>query len=202
MHPPGAQLGQDWSNILTQRCQEGCVSVAGPLGGICDAGRGTSASLARHDVRHKRGGRIQHSGYFTRLLDLDVPTMLFWRGLYAGLFMSACIVLMRGRKTVASVSNIGLAGLLVALLSAAATVCYVSALRLTTVAEVMAINATSPFIAGVLAWLIIGETERWPVILASLFALAGVVIMVGLDAMTGHFAGAVLAFMQMFFLAL
>jgi drug/metabolite transporter (DMT)-like permease len=142
------------------------------------------------------------AGYFTRLLDLDVPTMLFWRGLYAGLFMSACIVLMHGRKTVASVSNIGLAGLLVALLSAAATVCYLSALRLTTVAEVMAINATSPFIAGVLAWLIIGETERWPVILASLFALAGVVIMVGLDAMTGHSAGAVLAFMQMFFLAL
>ena len=63
-------------------------------------------------------------------------------------------------------------------------------------------NATSPFIAGILAWLIIGERERFPVLLASLFALAGVVIMVGPDAMTGHFAGAVLGFMQTFFIAL
>jgi drug/metabolite transporter (DMT)-like permease len=142
------------------------------------------------------------SGYFTRLLDLDVPTVLFWRGLYAGLFMSACIVLMYGRKTVATVRNIGFAGLLVAILSAAATVCYLNALRLTTVAEVMAINATSPFITGILAWLFIGERERWPVLLASLFALAGVVIMVGPGALTGHFAGAVLGFMQTFFIAL
>ena len=37
-------------------------------------------------------------GYFTHLLDLDVPTMLFWRGLYAGLFMSACIVLMHAER--------------------------------------------------------------------------------------------------------
>jgi drug/metabolite transporter (DMT)-like permease len=142
------------------------------------------------------------AGYFTRLLDLDVPTVLFWRGFYAGLFMSACIVLLNGRGTVVVVRSIGFAGLLVAILSAAATVCYLNALRLTTVAEVMAINATSPFITGILAWLIIGETERWPVILASLFALAGVVIMVGPHAMTGHFAGAVLGFMQTFFLAL
>src|SRR5215831_11548889 len=141
------------------------------------------------------------AGYFTRLLDLDAPTVLFWRGFYAGLFMSACIVLMNGRETVVVVRNIGFAGLLVAILSAAATVCYLNALRLTTVAEVMAINAAGPFISGALAWLMIGEKERWQVVLASVFALAGIVIMVGPDALTGQLGGALLAFIMTFSLA-
>src|SRR5262249_56113358 len=64
------------------------------------------------------------AGYFTRLIELDIPTVLFWRGLYAGLFMSVCLVLLHRKETVASVRNIGLPGLLAAILSAAATVCY------------------------------------------------------------------------------
>jgi len=142
------------------------------------------------------------AGYFTRLIELDVPTVLFWRGLYAGLFMSACIAVMHGRETITAIRNIGFAGLLVAILSAAATVCYLNALRLTTVAEVMAINATSPFISGTLAWLLIGEKERRPVVLASVVALVGVLIMVGPGARTGRFEGAALAFMMTLFLAL
>src|SRR5262249_31305173 len=57
------------------------------------------------------------AGYFTRLIELDIPTVLFWRGLYAGLFMSVCIVLLHGKETVASARNIGLPGLLAAVLS-------------------------------------------------------------------------------------
>lgn len=142
------------------------------------------------------------AGDFTGLIELDIPTRLFWRGLYAGLFMSACIVLMHGREIVATIRNIGSAGLLVAVLSAAATVCYLNALRLSTVAEVLAINATSPFISGALARLVIGEKERWPVVLGSIFALIGVVIMVGPGAANSHFLGGVLAFLMTFFLAL
>jgi drug/metabolite transporter (DMT)-like permease len=88
---------------------------------------------------------------------------------------------------------VGFPGLLVAILSALATICYLSALRLTTVADVMAINATSPFISGALAWIIIGERENWKVMLASLIALAGVVIMVGPQAMSRDWGGALLA---------
>ena len=67
------------------------------------------------------------AGYSTRLIELDILTVLFWRGLYAGLFMSVCIALLHGKETVASVRNIGLPGLLAAILSAAATVCYLNA---------------------------------------------------------------------------
>jgi drug/metabolite transporter (DMT)-like permease len=150
------------------------------------------------------GSAVAYSsaGYFTRLIELDVPTVLFWRGLYAGLFMSACIVLAHGRETLATVRNIGVPGILVTILSALATICYLNALRLTTVAEVMAINATSPFISGILAWLVVGERERWQVILASLFALAGIIVMVGPGALRGQIGGALLAFAMTFSFAL
>src|ERR1700741_4341707 len=82
------------------------------------------------------------TGYFTRLIELDVPTLLFWRGMFGGLFMLGCLAVMYGGKTIAAFRSIGPPGLCVAILSALATVCYVSALRLTTVAEVMGIAAT------------------------------------------------------------
>jgi drug/metabolite transporter (DMT)-like permease len=149
------------------------------------------------------GSAVAYSsaGFFTRLIDLDTATLLFWRGLFAGLFMSAWIVIAYGRETFATVRKIGWSGLLVAALSALATVCYLHALRLTTVAEVMAINATSPLISGTLAWLIIKERERWQVVMASVTALAGIAIMVGPEASGGHVAGALLAFLMTFSLA-
>jgi len=142
------------------------------------------------------------TGYFTRLIELDVPTLLFWRGIFGGLFMLGCLALMYGSETVAEFRSMGVSGLCVAILSALATVCYVSALRLTTVAEVMGIAAANPFVSGTLAWLIIGEKEHWSAIVASIVALAGVVVMVGPAAFGGHIAGAALAFAMTFSLAL
>ena len=142
------------------------------------------------------------AGYFTRLSDLDVSTMLLWRGLFAGAFIMLFIAIMHGKGTLATMRAIGWLGLLVALLSTLATVCYLNALRLTTVAEVMAINATSPFISGALAWLIIGEKEHWRIVVASVVALVGVGIMVGQSAMTGNAMGALLALAMTFSLSL
>jgi drug/metabolite transporter (DMT)-like permease len=134
------------------------------------------------------------AGFFTRLIDLDAPTLLFWRGIYAGLFMLACIAMSYRGKTVAAIRGMGLHEIAFASLSALATVCYVEALRLTTVAEVMAIGATSPFVSGGLAWLAVGEKPDWKVAGASLVALGGVGVMVGPGALGGHAAGALLAF--------
>jgi drug/metabolite transporter (DMT)-like permease len=134
------------------------------------------------------------AGYFTRLIDLDAPTLLFWRGIYAGLFLLVCVAMSYRGKTVTAIREMGLHEVAFALLSALATVCYVEALRLTTVAEVMAIGATSPFVSGALAWLVIGEKPDWKVGGASLVALGGVGVMVGPGALGGHVAGALLAF--------
>jgi len=141
------------------------------------------------------------TGYFTRLIRLDVPTLLFWQGIFGGLLMLGCISLMYRGETITAFRTMGRSGIAIAILMALATVCYVVALRLTTVADVMSIAATGPFLSGGLAWLLIGEKEHWTTIVASVFALIGVVVMVEPGALGGHIAGAAMAFAMTFTLA-
>jgi drug/metabolite transporter (DMT)-like permease len=141
------------------------------------------------------------TGFFTRLIHLDVPTLLFWQGIFGGLFMLGCLFLMYRGQTFAAFRTMGRSGVAIAILTALATVCYVVALRLTTVAEVMSIAATGPFLCGALAWLLIGEKEHWTTVVASVFALVGVVVMVGPGAFDGHLAGAAVAFAMTFAIA-
>jgi drug/metabolite transporter (DMT)-like permease len=134
------------------------------------------------------------TGFFTRLIKLDVPTLLYWQGIFGGLFMLCCLWLMYGRETITAFRTMGRSGIAIAILMALASVCYVVALRLTSVAEVVSISATGPFLCGGLAWLLIGEKEHLTTVVASVFALAGVVVMVGPGAFGGHIAGAAMAF--------
>src|SRR5262245_4627184 len=85
-------------------------------------------------------------GFFTRLIETDVWTLLFWRGLFGGLFIAAYVVWLRGADTLAALRRIGRVGLLAAICSTAATICFINALRETTVADVLVINATAPFV--------------------------------------------------------
>jgi len=134
------------------------------------------------------------AGFFTRLIDLDIWTVLFWRGWFAGLFIAAYVIWQNGRKTAVAVRAIGWRGLWIAFFSTFATICFLNALRLTSVAEVTIINATSPFITGLLAWLFLGERERWTTVMASLLAFAGIIIMFKPAAAAGHLTGNLLAF--------
>src|SRR5215470_1055515 len=124
------------------------------------------------------------AGYFTRLIDVDVWTMLFWRGLFGGLFIAGCVFLREGAGTLAAFRRIGPVGLLAAACSALATICFINALRETTVADVLVINATAPFVTAALAWAWTGERERRTTFVASSVALLGVVVTVA-DAFDG-----------------
>ena len=119
------------------------------------------------------------AGLFTRLIDLDAWTMLFWRGLFGGLSIAGYVVWREGRGAPATLRVIGRDGLLVALCSALATVCFLNALRLTSVADVLVIGATAPFLTAAMAWAWIGEREDMTTLIASLVAVLGVVVMMG-----------------------
>ena len=58
------------------------------------------------------------AGFFTRLIDLDAWTILFWRGLFAGLFLAGVIAWQERRRLGEAIRAIGIEGLLVALGSA------------------------------------------------------------------------------------
>jgi drug/metabolite transporter (DMT)-like permease len=134
------------------------------------------------------------AGFFTRLIHLDAWTMLFWRGLFAGLMILCVIVAQERGRTVAAIRAIGRPGLVAALCSTAATILYLNAFRHTSVADVAVIFAAAPFLTAGLGWLWLGVTEAWATLAASLFALLGVTIMVGGAVAEGHLIGDLLAF--------
>jgi drug/metabolite transporter (DMT)-like permease len=134
------------------------------------------------------------AGFFTRLIHLDAWTMLFWRGLFAGLMILCVIVAQERGRTVAAIRAIGRPGLVAALCSTAATILYLNAFRHTSVADVAVIFAAAPFLTAGLGWLWLGVTEAWATLAASLLALVGVTIMVGGAVVEGHLIGDLLAF--------
>jgi drug/metabolite transporter (DMT)-like permease len=134
------------------------------------------------------------SGFWTRLIPLDPWTILFWRGLLAGVFIAGVIVWLYRGRTLAIVRGIGVPGIAAACFSTVATIMYINAFRRTSVADVMIMNATTPFIAAAVGWLWLRERERWSTIAASAAALFGTLIMVGGSVREGHLTGDLLAF--------
>jgi len=134
------------------------------------------------------------AGFFTRLISLDIWTTLFWRGLFAGAFIGAFILWRERRNALPAIRAIGWPGFVAALLSTAATVMFLNAFRLTSVADVMVIAATIPFFTAAIGWLWLREKESWSTLAGSLGALFGVSVMVGGAVGRGHLLGDVLAF--------
>lgn len=146
-----------------------------------------TALLAASAVAYSSGG------FYTRLIETDAWTMLFWRGLFGGLFLFGVMAWREHGRVVQAVRDIGRDGLLIAVCSAVATVCFLNALRLSSVADVLVIDATIPFMTAGIAWLVIGEREDRVTLLASLAALAGVVVMAGSAIAGGRLLGDLLA---------
>jgi drug/metabolite transporter (DMT)-like permease len=134
------------------------------------------------------------AGFFTRLIHLDAWTMLFWRGLFAGLMILCVIAIQERRNTWGAFRAIGRPGLLATICSTTATILYINAFRHSSVADVAVIFAVAPFLTAGLGWLWLGVRESWATLAASVVALSGVTIMVGGAVADGHLFGDVLAF--------
>jgi len=97
------------------------------------------------------------AGLFVRLLDLDVWTMLAWRSVFAALSLTFVVIVKNRRDTLRGVRAIGWPGLIAVPIAAISMGSYVVALKLTTVANVMVVYATVPFVAAGVAYVWIGE---------------------------------------------
>ena len=129
------------------------------------------------------------AGLFVRVLDLDNWTMQVWRALFGALSLLAIVFLQHGRRTSQAFLGIGRAGLAAVPIAAISMFTYVAALKLTTVANVMIVYATVPFIAAAVAFVWNGERSSRRTIVASAIALAGVGVMVGSSTQGGDLAG-------------
>jgi drug/metabolite transporter (DMT)-like permease len=133
------------------------------------------------------------AGLFTRLTTVDAWTTLFWRGLFGGLVILGCLVWSHRGQLVSAFAAIGPTGWLIATCSTLGSICYINALRLTTVADVTLIYATAPFVTAAIGWRWRGETASRATLVASAVALVGVALMLSAALSSGHLAGDLLA---------
>lgn len=141
------------------------------------------------------------AGLFTGHVSADAWTVLFWRGVFGGLFLAACVGVDSGARAIAETRALGWPGVVAGSCSAAGTVCYIHALRLSTVAEVTIIFATAPLLAALVAWAWLRERQRPATLLASLLAFGGVLVMTRSASDGAHLIGNLLALAMTFLIA-
>jgi len=104
--------------------------------------------------------------------------MLVWRNVFGGLFMTGYVVATQRRRALASFASLGLVGWLAAVLNGLSMICYLAALRHTSVANTVVIYATAPFVAAAIARIAFRDPASPRTLLAGLVALVGVAITV------------------------
>jgi len=116
-------------------------------------------------------------GLITRLVGTDPWTTIFWRSVFCAAFLGAALgVANRGRLTTL-VRDTGWPGVLMAVCFATASTSFIMALARTSVANTLVIQSLSPFIAGIGAWLCLGERVRHRTWAAMAVAVLGTIVM-------------------------
>ncbi len=113
-------------------------------------------------------------GLIVRHIDADVWTQVAGRGFFAATTLLLFLLARDGRNTWALFRALGLPGLIVTGCFAAASLSFVIALQHATVALILVIQSTAPFIAAIIAWIWMREPPGWVRSLAMVIALFGV----------------------------
>ncbi|HEY1383279.1 MAG TPA: DMT family transporter [Dongiaceae bacterium] len=119
------------------------------------------------------------SGFFARIVPVDIWTVLSWRSLFGCLSIMVLAMIERKRFAFDWQRAFTPAGIAMMLLNATGMTAFVYALQNTTIANVTVIYATLPFITAILAWLWFQERAERRTIFGSLVAGVGVAITVG-----------------------
>ena len=141
------------------------------------------------------------AGLFTRAIHEDLLTVIVWRGFFGMIGLLVVLVVMQGAPGLRNLVRLGSAGWLYALISGLGMLCYITALRETSIAHVAIIYAVVPFMTAGLAWVMLGTPPSRSALAASIVALAGSVVMVGLGS-EGTLLGDGLALLMTFGMAL
>jgi drug/metabolite transporter (DMT)-like permease len=119
------------------------------------------------------------AGLFSRALSIDLWTMQWGRAGFGALFLIAIGVWeLRRRSLLSEFMALGPVGWAIVPLSALGMFSYVAGLQLTSVANVMIVYATTPFVTAAVAWLWLGERVTRRTMMASALATTGVLVMV------------------------
>lgn len=117
------------------------------------------------------------AGFFTRVVETDLWTMLVWRGGLGSVVLFLFMRLRDGSQGWRMLYQAGTPFWRAAILSALAMVVFIAALDNTSVAKVSLIYAAVPFAAAILSYLMLGEPPSRAALVASLVAAIGIAIM-------------------------
>jgi drug/metabolite transporter (DMT)-like permease len=177
------------------------------------AGAAVAAAPQRplHEAHARRRGLLLVAGAATvwstgglivREVATDSWTTVFWRATFCAVFLIGYIALMERRRFFAAFRAVGLPGLQLALCFAVASTTFVMSLAHTSVVNVLIIQSTSPFIAGLLGLMLMGERVRPRSWAAMVCALAGIAVMLTGSSGQGSWRGDLLAMIVPFAFAM
>ncbi|MCE2522307.1 MAG: DMT family transporter [Rhodobacteraceae bacterium] len=116
------------------------------------------------------------AGIFTKGVVAGAWEVIFWRGLFAAAFTTVWTL---GQGTFRhNFFAMGYSGWAVGVVGALGTAAFIPAFKLTSIANVSLIYAVAPVMAGLLAWLAIGERITAGTLISSICAFFGVGIIV------------------------
>ncbi|MEH6442690.1 MAG: DMT family transporter [Oceanospirillaceae bacterium] len=118
-------------------------------------------------------------GLFAKGIEASVWVILFYRGLFSILILGLYVHKKSEQGITHEFKSLGWPGWLSAIIGAASTICFISAFKYTSIANVSIIYAVTPFIVSVLAWIFLGESISTKGMICATLALVGVIIMVG-----------------------
>jgi drug/metabolite transporter (DMT)-like permease len=119
------------------------------------------------------------AGYFSRLIHVPLFPLLIWRNVFGGIFMLGFVIWTERQRTVAAFRGLGRIGWFAAVLNGVSMVFYLSALRHTSVVNVVVIYASAPFVAAAIAFALYRDRATRRTLSTGLVALIGVAITVG-----------------------
>ena len=146
------------------------------------------ATVLDHAASRRREGQIlvalaalawSSAGVLQRRLDLDAATQIAGRAVFAALALALFVAVTERGHVVRATRSIGWAGVGFALCLALASAAFIGALNHTSVARVLFIQAISPVLASLLAWVALKEPIGARTALALATAIAGVALMLG-----------------------
>lgn len=136
------------------------------------------------------------AGFFVRLIPLDVWTLVGWRSVLSCATLLGWAVWTRRGRLRAPGATFGWRGALYVPFAATGMLAYIVALSVASVANVLVVYATLPFVAAALGFLLLGERPDRAVTVASLVAFLGVAVMAAAGVAGGETLGLVLSFVM------
>jgi drug/metabolite transporter (DMT)-like permease len=146
------------------------------------------ATVLDHAASRRREGQIlvalaalawSSAGVLQRRLDLDAATQIAGRAVFAALALALFVAVTERGHVVRATRSVGWAGVAFAVCLALASGSFIAALNHTSVARVLFIQAISPVLASLLAWIALKEPIDKRTAIALATAIGGVALMLG-----------------------